>query len=112
MLSGAGVGPSPGIAEGNGDGRGAIGLVAGNEAGASEPAPRERGGVALLAARGLAGALASSRLLASFLFEVRPSDPGTLLAVAFVLALVAVLASIVPAMRATRIDPAIALRSE
>lgn len=61
---------------------------------------------------GLAGALAASRLLASFLFEVRPSDPLTLIGVALVLALVAVLASMAPAMRATNVDPVIALRNE
>jgi putative ABC transport system permease protein len=61
---------------------------------------------------GLAGALAMSRLLTSFLFEVRPSDPVTLAAVALVLAVVALLASMAPALRAIRVDPVIALRSE
>lgn len=65
-------------------------------------------GVAL----GVAGALAASRLLANFLFEVRPSDPATFVAVALLLAAIALLASIVPALRATRVDPVIALRNE
>lgn len=61
---------------------------------------------------GLGGALAASRLLSNFLFEVRASDPLTLVAVAFVLAIVAVLASMAPAIRATKVDPVIALRNE
>ncbi len=61
---------------------------------------------------GLAGALATSRLLSSFLFEVRPSDPLTFVGVALVLALVAMAASMAPAIRATNVDPMIALRNE
>ncbi len=61
---------------------------------------------------GLAGALATSGLLSSFLFEVHPSDPWTFAGVVLVLAALALLASIVPALRAIRVDPVIALRNE
>ena len=61
---------------------------------------------------GLAGALATSRLLTSFLFDVRPSDPLTFASVALLLASVALVASMAPALRATRVDPMIALRDE
>src|SRR6185437_6437041 len=61
---------------------------------------------------GIVGALAASRLLTSYLFEVKPSDPVTFLAVALVLAAVALLASMAPALRATKVDPMIALRNE
>jgi putative ABC transport system permease protein len=61
---------------------------------------------------GLGMSLAAARLLSAFLFGVGPSDPATLLTVAAVLAGVAVLACYVPARRATRIDPLVALRSE
>jgi ABC-type antimicrobial peptide transport system permease subunit len=50
--------------------------------------------------------------LATFLFEINPRDPPTYLAVAALLALVSLLASLVPARRATRVDPMIALRAE
>jgi putative ABC transport system permease protein len=63
-------------------------------------------------AAGVAGALATSRLLASFLFEVRPSDPVTFAAVAVILTGIALLASTMPALRATRVDPMVALRNE
>ena len=74
-----------------------------------------RGGV-FLAALGLvigaAGALALMRLLSSLLFEVSPYDPWTLGLMAVVLATVAFAATFLPARRAARIDPAIALRYE
>lgn len=63
-------------------------------------------------ALGLAGALASTRLIASLLFGVAPSDPATLCAVAILLALVALLACCIPARRAMRVDPMVALRYE
>jgi putative ABC transport system permease protein len=61
---------------------------------------------------GAAASLASRRLLASLLYDVSPSDPLTLLSVPLVLGAVALLASYFPARRATRIDPASALRSD
>ncbi len=61
---------------------------------------------------GLAGALATTRLLTNLLFEVRPDDPATYLLTALALALVALVATLVPALRATRVDPIDSLRSE
>ena len=68
--------------------------------------------VAVGAAVGVAGAWALGRLVASFLFEVRPRDPWTLAAVTAALFLVAVLAACLPARRATRVDPIATLRCE
>ena len=70
------------------------------------------GYVALGLALGLAGAFAATRLLTSMLFEVKPSDPATFLAVAALLALVAIGAGLIPARRASRTDPLTALRQE
>jgi putative ABC transport system permease protein len=67
---------------------------------------------ALGLALGLAGALGLSRLLATLLFGVTPRDPVTLGAAAAVLAGVAFLACYVPARRAARLDPLVALRCE
>ena len=67
---------------------------------------------ALGAAVGLAGALGTSRLLRSLLFEVSPADPGVLAGVCAVLLTVALLAAYAPARRATRVDPVEALRAE
>jgi putative ABC transport system permease protein len=61
---------------------------------------------------GLAAALALTRLIASFLYNVSPTDPVTGAAVAGVLLLVAALAAFFPARRAARIDPAVSLRAE
>jgi len=61
---------------------------------------------------GLAGAVALSRAIGSLLFELSPTDPLTLGSMAVLLASVALLASYLPARRATRLDPLIALRSE
>jgi predicted permease len=61
---------------------------------------------------GLAGALAVSRLLRGMLYGVSASDPLTFLSVAAVLTVVALLASWLPARRATRVDPMIAIRAE
>lgn len=61
---------------------------------------------------GLAGSLAGSRLLRALLFEVSPQDPVTLVVVAVVLVSVAVAACWIPARRAARVDPMVALRCE
>jgi predicted permease len=64
------------------------------------------------AALGLAGALAVSRLLQALLFGVSPTDVWTYVAVVGLIALVGVIASWVPARRATLVDPAMALRGD
>jgi len=61
---------------------------------------------------GGAGSLAFARVLAKFLFEVKPSDPATFAAVALVLASSALAASYIPARRATGVDPLVALHYE
>jgi putative ABC transport system permease protein len=61
---------------------------------------------------GTAGALAVTRLLTGLLFQVRPTDPLTFLGTALVLVVAAAGATLVPALRAVRTDPAHALRSE
>jgi putative ABC transport system permease protein len=61
---------------------------------------------------GLAGALALTRLMSTLLFEVSPSDPFTFVAVVFSVILAALLACYIPARRATKVDPLIALRHE
>jgi putative ABC transport system permease protein len=64
------------------------------------------------AAVGLAGAWFSARMLQSLLFQVRPHDPWLLAGALMVLLAVAFLAAWIPARRATRVDPMIALRYE
>jgi ABC-type antimicrobial peptide transport system permease subunit len=61
---------------------------------------------------GIAGALATTRLMQSLLFEVQPTDPATLAIVAACLVLLAAVASWVPARRAMRVDPVEALRTQ
>ena len=66
------------------------------------------GGLAL----GIAGAWASSRVLSSFLYQVSPRDPGAVVAVAGVLLVSVLAATLVPARRAMRIPPSTAFRTE
>jgi putative ABC transport system permease protein len=61
---------------------------------------------------GLAGAFAATRLLSSLLFGVGASDPGTFIGIVLLVSAVAFIAAWVPARRATRVDPIIALRAE
>jgi putative ABC transport system permease protein len=61
---------------------------------------------------GTVGAFALTRLMKGFLFHVTPTDPATFVSVALFLLLVALLASYIPARRATRVDPVVALRYE
>jgi putative ABC transport system permease protein len=63
-------------------------------------------------ALGVAAAVGAGRLLQSQLFEVRPTDPTTYVAVALVLLATGLLACAVPAVRAMRVDPLVALRDE
>jgi len=61
---------------------------------------------------GFAGSLLASSLLSKLIYGVRPTDPATFTAVALLLALIALAASIIPAWRATRVDPLQVLRDE
>jgi len=68
--------------------------------------------LAVGAAVGAAGALGLSRFIAGLLYGVAPTDPTTYAAVALSVVAVGVLAAIIPAMRAARVDPVEALRTE
>ena len=61
---------------------------------------------------GSAASVGLARFIANLLYAVRALDPATFAAVAFMLALIAMVASYIPARRTLRVDPLIALRSE
>ncbi len=61
---------------------------------------------------GIAGAIALSSVIQMLLFDVKPSDPASYAATSLLLVLVAALACVVPARRAMRVDPVVALRAE
>jgi putative ABC transport system permease protein len=73
-----------------------------------------QGGIPVLAglAVGVASALAFGRILASMLYGIQPTDPLLLAAVSATLLTVAALATAMPARRAARVDPMVALRDE
>jgi len=73
---------------------------------------RAAGLAAIGLAIGMAVSLAGSRVMARFLFDVRPADPVTLGTASLIILLVALTASWVPALRAAKVDPATALRAE
>ncbi|HKV28134.1 MAG TPA: FtsX-like permease family protein, partial [Candidatus Acidoferrales bacterium] len=68
--------------------------------------------IVLGVAIGIAGALAVTRLMSALLFGVTATDPATYVAVAALLAVVALAACYIPARRASRVDPMVALRYE
>ena len=61
---------------------------------------------------GLAGAIVLTRVMTSLLFEITPTDPATFALVAILLTVVAIVACYIPARRAMRVDPMVALRYE
>jgi putative ABC transport system permease protein len=61
---------------------------------------------------GLCGSLALTRLISERLWGVSPTDPATFASVAVLLAVAALVATIIPARRAVRVDPTVALRYE
>ncbi len=63
-------------------------------------------------ALGIAAALALSRLITTLLFGVTPTDPLTYAAVSALLGAVALVATYLPARRASRVDPVVALRTD
>ena len=75
---------------------------------ARETAPMVVSGVVV----GLVAALGLTRFVRTMLYEIQPNDPATFVAVGITLAAVAVIAALVPARRASRVDPLIAIRSE
>jgi putative ABC transport system permease protein len=68
--------------------------------------------VAFGVAMGLAASLALTRLMMTFLYDVKPTDPLTYAAVALLLISIALAANLAPARRAVSVDPTVALRHE
>jgi len=68
--------------------------------------------VAMGIAIGLPAALAATRFLQDYLFELKPTDPATIAAAVLMLAAIAVLAGYLPGRRAAGVDPMTALRYE
>jgi ABC-type antimicrobial peptide transport system permease subunit len=68
--------------------------------------------VAIGLALGLAAAAGAARVIQTLLFDVRPLEPAIYAAVAITFALIAALACLLPSLRASRIDPIVALRAE
>jgi len=68
--------------------------------------------VVIASTLGIVGALGLGRLIRSLLFEIQPTDLPTLAGALFVAVSVGILASVVPALRAMRVDPAVALRND
>jgi putative ABC transport system permease protein len=68
--------------------------------------------VAISLVAGVIGAFAATRLLNSLLFGIGASDPVTFIAIMLLVTIVAFLAAWLPARRATRVDPIVALRAE
>jgi ABC-type antimicrobial peptide transport system permease subunit len=64
------------------------------------------------AAVGLAGSVAASRYIQTLLFDIRPNDPATLASVLGLVIIAGTIAILVPAYRASRVDPMVALRHE
>ncbi len=67
-------------------------------------------GIAIAA--GVAGALALTRVLRALLFDITPTDPLTFALVALLVSAVALMAALIPALRASRVDPMSVLRTE
>ncbi len=67
---------------------------------------------ALGALLGIAGSLSAAGLVSSVVYGIQPSDPPTLAGMALLMITLAALASLIPAARATRIDPVALLREE
>ena len=61
---------------------------------------------------GIVGAMGLTRFLSSLLYGVKPNDPLTFIAVSLILTSTALIASLIPARRAMRVDPMVALRYE
>ena len=76
------------------------------------PAKTGVGDIRVGAAVGVGGALASGRVLDSLLFEIGPTDPASFGTATVLLLGIAVLASFVPARRASRADPFVTLKTE